>query len=247
MLRIGLIADIHGNLLALDAVLAALARERLDRLICLGDVAALGPRPTATLARLRDRACPVILGNTDAWLLATPPDDPTAQSSAPVAALTRWCRDRLTAADLDYLRAFPPILSVPLDGGRSLLCCHGSPRSYDDVIAATTPDAALDTYLDGHRPTILVGGHTHIQLARRHGPLQIVNVGSVGLPGVGPGTPDLPVNGDVAWAEYGILDVAGDRLGIELRRLPLDLPLMLADARASGMPEYDWWRGLWGK
>jgi predicted phosphodiesterase len=245
-MRIGLIADIHGNLLALDAVLAALAHERLDRLICLGDVAVLGPRPIEVLARLRDLACPVILGNTDAWLLATPPDDPTAQSSAPVAALTRWCHDRLTAADLDYVRTFPPTLTVPLDGGRTLLCCHGSPRSYDDVIAATTPEDALDAALDGHRPTLLVGGHTHIQLVRRHGAMQMVNVGSVGLPGVGPGTPDLPVNRDVAWAEYGILDVTGAQQRIDLRRLPLDLPAILADAHASGMPEYDWWRGLWG-
>lgn len=246
-MRIGLIADIHGNLLALDTVLAALAHERLDRLICLGDVAVLGPRPVETLARLRDLACLVILGNTDAWLLATPPDDPNAQSSPPVAALTRWTRDRLTAADLAYLRTFPPTLAVPLGGGRSLLCCHGSPRSYDDVIAATTSDDALDAALDGHRPTILVGGHTHVQLVRRHGAMQIINVGSVGLPGVGPGTPDLPINSDVAWAEYGILDVAGERLGIELRRLPLALSPILADARASGMPEYDWWRGLWAE
>ncbi|HEY8601218.1 MAG TPA: metallophosphoesterase family protein [Thermomicrobiales bacterium] len=245
-MKIGLIADIHGNLLALDAVLAALAPERLDRLICLGDVAALGPRPVETLTRLRDLACPVILGNTDAWLLATPPDDPNAGSSPPVAALTRWCRDRLSVADLEYLGTFPPTLTMPLDGGHTLLCCHGSPRSYDDVIAATTPDDALDACLDGHRPTILVGGHTHIQLVRRHGQMPIINVGSVGLPGVGPGTSDLPVNRGVTWAEYGILDVTGDRLGIDLRRLPLDLPRMLADARASGMPEYDWWRGLWG-
>jgi len=245
-MRVGLIADIHGNLVALDAVLAALAREHLDRLICLGDVAVLGPRPTATLARLRDLGCPVVLGNTDAWLLATPPDDPTAQSSAPIAALTRWSRDRLTAADRAYISAFPPTLTVPLDGGRSLLCCHGSPRSYDDVIAATTPADALDACLDGQNPTILVGGHTHIQLVRRHGPLQIINVGSVGLPGVGPGTPDLPVNRGVAWAEYGILDLTGDQCSIDLRRLQLPLPQILADARASAMPEYDWWRGLWG-
>jgi predicted phosphodiesterase len=244
-MRIGLIADIHGNLLALDAVLAALVAERLDRLICLGDVAVLGPRPTEVLARLRDLGCPVILGNTDAWLLATPPDDPNAQSSPPITALTHWTRDRLSAADLAYLRTFPPTLTVPLDGGRTLLCCHGSPRSYDDVIAATTDDDALDAALDAHRPTLLIGGHTHIQLVRRHGGMQIINVGSVGLPGVGPGTPDLPVNREVAWAEYGILDLTGDRHSIDLRRLPLDLPAILADARASGMPEYDWWRGLW--
>ncbi len=244
-MRIGLIADIHGNLVALDAVLAALDGERLDRLICLGDVAALGPRPTETLARLRDLGCPIVLGNTDAWLLAQPPHDPTAGSSAPVAALTRWVVARLTAADRAQLRACPPTLTVPLDGDRALLCCHGSPRSHDEVIAATTPDDAIEAILDGHAATIIAGGHTHIQLLRRHGQKQIINVGSDGLPGIGPGTPDLPVNRAVAWAEYGILDVAGDHLGIALHRLPLDLPHVLADARVSGMPEFAWWRGLW--
>lgn len=244
-MRIGLIADIHGNLVALDAVLATLDGAGLDRLICLGDVAALGPRPAETLTRLRERGCPIVLGNTDAWLLATPPDDPTARSSPPVAALTRWATARLGDADRAQLRACPAILTVPLGDGRDLLCCHGSPRSYDEVIAATTPDDELAAILGGYDAAIIVGGHTHIQLLRRHDKRLIVNVGSVGLPGVGPGTPDLPVNRDVAWAEYGIIDASGNAVSIDLRRLPLDLTAVLADARAAGMPEYPWWRGLW--
>lgn len=100
--------------------------------------------------------------------------------------------------------------------------------------------------LAGYPAMLVVGGHTHVQLVRRHGRRHIINVGSVGLPGIGPGTPDLPINHDVAWAEYGILDVQGNRLGIELRRLPLDLAQILADGRASGMPQFAWWRALWG-
>ena len=69
-MRIGLIADIHGNLIALETVLAELAREPLDQMVCLGDVAALGPQPGEALARLRALGCPVVMGNTDAWLLA---------------------------------------------------------------------------------------------------------------------------------------------------------------------------------
>jgi putative phosphoesterase len=242
-MRIGVIADIHGNLVALEATLAALARERLDRLVCLGDVATLGPRPAATLARLRDLDYPVVMGNTDAWLLAPPHPDRVP----PLRDLTAWTIAQLTDADRAFIRAFPPTLGIPLDGEKQLLCCHGSPRSYDEVIAATTPDAALDAMLVGHdAATIVVGGHTHVQLVRRLGARQIVNVGSVGLPGTGPGTPDLPVNRGVDWAEYGILDLAGGEIGIELRRLPLDLGRVLADGKASGMPHFDWWRALWG-
>jgi diadenosine tetraphosphatase ApaH/serine/threonine PP2A family protein phosphatase len=113
------------------------------------------------------------------------------------------------------------------------------------VIAATTPDETLDALLADHDAAIVVGGHTHIQLLRRHGARLIVNVGSVGLPGVGPGTPDLPINRDVAWAEYGIIDISDAGVQIDLRRLPLDLGAILADARAVAMPEYDWWCGFW--
>ncbi len=241
-MRIGVIADIHGNLVALEATLAALAHEPLDRLVCLGDVATLGPRPAATLARLRGLGCPVVMGNTDDWLLAAP----RADRATPVSELTAWAAAQLADAERAFIRTFPPTLTIPLDGAATLLCCHGSPRSYDEVITATTPDDALDAMLVGHdAATLVVGGHTHVQLVRRHGARRIVNVGSVGLPGIGPGTPDLPINRGVAWAEYGILDLEGGRVGIDLRRLPLDLDRVLADGRASGMPHFDWWRALW--
>jgi len=200
-MRIGVIADIHGNLVALEATLAALAHEPLDRLVCLGDVATLGPRPAATLARLRGLGCPGVMGNTDDWLLAAP----RADRATPVSELTAWAAAQLADAERAFIRTFPPTLTIPLDGAATLLCCHGSPRSYDEVIAATTPDDALDAMLVGHdAATLVVGGHTHVQLVRRHGARRIVNVGSVGLPGIGPGTPDLPTNRGVAWAEYGI-------------------------------------------
>ncbi len=241
-LRIGVIADIHGNLVALEATLAALAGERLDRLVCLGDVAALGPRPTATLACLRDLDCPIVMGNTDAWLLTAP----HADRATPPRELTAWAAAQFTDADRAFIRAFPPTLTIPLDGDAALLCCHGSPRSYDEVIAATPPNAALDAMLVGYdAATVVVGGRTHVQLVRRHGVRLIINVGRVGLPGIGPGTPDLPTNRGVAWAEYSILDLSEGHTGIELRRLPLDLRRVLADGRTSGMPHYDWWRALW--
>src|SRR5256885_12728190 len=67
-MRLGLISDIHGNLLALDAVLDELNESGMDRLVCLGDVAA-GPEPRATIERLREVGCPVVRGNWDTWVL----------------------------------------------------------------------------------------------------------------------------------------------------------------------------------
>ena len=244
-MRIGLIADIHGNLAALERVLADLEREPVDLLLCLGDVAALGPQPSEVIARLREAECPSVLGNTDAWLLRGPPIDSASPAGTAMSEIARWCAGALSARDWEYLRSCPPVMEQDLGEGRGLLCFHGSPHSFDEVISATTPDDALSGMLSGHKASVFAGGHTHVQLLRRHGDAHVVNPGSVGLPGVGPGTPDLPINRRVGWAEYAVLDVGGGRFGVDLRRVPVDLEQMLRAARASGMPHLGWWAGKW--
>jgi predicted phosphodiesterase len=240
-MRLGLISDIHGNLFALETVLAELARERLDELICLGDVAALGPEPGAVLARLQSLGCPVVMGNMDAWLLS-PPDLSGADELD--QALVRWHTSQLSDAERAYIRAFPPTIERSLGAERTLLCFHGSPRSYHDVIVPTTPDDVVDSMLGGAGAGILAGGHTHLQMVRRHGDAHLINVGSVGLPGVGAATQR---NRDVRWAEYAVIEADADSLDISLRRTPLDVERMLTLAQASGMPApaIDWWRALW--
>jgi putative phosphoesterase len=238
-MRIGLISDIHGNFFALEAVLTELAKEELDELICLGDVAALGPEPGAVLARLRDLQCPVAMGNTDAWLLG-----PTDAGDDEIdRALINWCVAQLTEADIAYIRSFPPTIERTLDAEQSLLCFHGSPRSYDDVILATTTDDVVDAALGESRASMLAGGHTHLQMVRRHGDAHLINPGSVGLPGVGPA--GAPRNRLVRWAEYAIVEAAGNRLDIVLRRTPLDAEQMVARAQACDMPAYGWWVTRW--
>src|SRR5688500_17274608 len=145
-MKLGLIADIHGNLVALDAVLADLASDQVDRLVCLGDSALLGPRPAEVIARLRQLDCPSVLGNVDAWMLG---DIPPVSSNT---ALPDWNVAQLTDADFAYLRACPMTLEVVLDSATTLLACHGTPRSYYEVIAAGTPPDDMRTLLGEHRP-----------------------------------------------------------------------------------------------
>ena len=244
-MRLGLIADVHGNLVALETVLAELARDGADEIVCLGDVAALGPQPAEVIARLCDLRCPCVMGNTDAWLVPDPPLAAAAATTVPVAELSRWCASRLPAAAVAWLRGLPMTIDRPLPGGGRLLCCHASPRSVDDVIDATTPPSELAAMLAGGRAEILAGGHTHVQMMRRFDQSRLLNPGSVGLPGVGPGGPDLPVNDDVSWAEFAVIDAGDGRLSIDLRRVPVDLDRVLAAGRASGMPHLDWWAAKW--
>ena len=84
------------------------------------------------------------------------------------------------------------------------------------MIAATTPAADLQAMIAGHRATIFAGGHTHIPLLRRHEQILFVNPGSVGLPGVGPGGPDLAVNEHVDWGEYAIVKAADGELTVQV-------------------------------
>ena len=139
-LTIALIADIHGNLAALDAVLDALTREQLDQIVCLGDVAATGPQPREVLQRLRALECPVVMGNADAELLdLTPADQEADDDMRRILDISRWTAAQLDDVDRAFIASFQPTVEIPLGSGGSLLCCHGSPRSYDDRITATTP------------------------------------------------------------------------------------------------------------
>ena len=248
-MRIGLIADIHGNLTALDAVLAALAAEGVDRLVCLGDVAATGPQPAACVARLRALPGPVatVLGNTDAWLL----DPPAARSADPAwrrwEEIDAWCAAQLTPADRVDLATFAPTRAVPLADGGLLVACHGSPRSFDDQLLADTPAGTLDRMLADLPPAtaIVAAGHTHAQLLRRHRRVLLVNPGSVGM-AVDAWAPTEPDQIRPApWAEFAV--VTADRGGttVALRRVPIDAGAVAAAALASAMPHAAWWAAEW--
>src|SRR5262249_39977038 len=89
-----IISDIHGNLPALEAVLAEIAAERVERIVCLGDVATLGPQPHEVIARLRGLGCPVVMGNTDADLLALAREESATGGvwGSQDFDFDRWCR-----------------------------------------------------------------------------------------------------------------------------------------------------------
>jgi predicted phosphodiesterase len=239
-MRIALISDIHGNLVSLEAALADVDRESVDQIVCLGDVASLGPQPCEVVARLRALGCACIMGNHDADLVH-PDWDP--ESDRWTTQVTAWCADQLSEADLGYLRSFQPLVEIPLGSRAALLCYHGSPRSNTDRILPTTPPEELDEMLAGHTATVMAGGHNHVQMIRRHKSTVIVDVGSVGLP-----FDQMPFEGlpaFVPWTEYGIVSWVNDVLSVDLRRVPIDLHAVKQAALASDMPGIDYWVNSW--
>lgn len=240
-MRVALFSDIHGNAVALDAVLAGLEQEPVDQLVCLGDVAATGPRPREALARLQALACPVVMGNTDAWLLNPEPWPAEDEDARAVLAVELWGAGQLTETDRAFIRTFRPTVEVPIGAGQTLLCYHGSPRNYTDVIRAATPADVLDEYLAGIDARILVGGHTHEPMVRVFGEKLLVNPGSVGLPRIQVGNEAW----NPLWAEYAVLEARNGQLSVDLRRAPVDFERLRNSVVESDMPYGDLWLRDW--
>ncbi|HXT34193.1 MAG TPA: metallophosphoesterase family protein [Chloroflexota bacterium] len=241
MMRVAVIADIHGNLTALDAVLANLQDAGVDRVVCLGDVAALGPQPHEVIGRLRDLGCPAVMGNCDIVPLRPVRLSPLDEEGRRWFEIEEWGAAQLTPEDLTYLRAFPPTLTVPLGDDATLLCFHGSPRSNTDSIVATTPDTVLARMLHGYSATVLAGGHTHAPFIRRYQEAVLLNPGSVGFPYE---ATDYR-RGHPPWAEYSIVEWRSGRLYIELRRVSIDVDLVMQALLRSGMPHVEWLVSMW--
>lgn len=241
-MKIALISDIHGNLYALEAVLAEIEREGVDQIICLGDVAAVGPQPKEVIARLQGLGCPVVMGNTDAWM-SVPEDAARIEPllPEPLFDINEWALAKLAPKDIQYMHNFPMTLTVDLGGGQTLLCYHGSPNSYNDIIQAPTPADELDQMIGDYHATILAGGHTHTTMLRRHRDMQLMNPGSVGSP--------LIVFSDVkrnsARAEYALITNLGNNPTIEFRHVLINVEQTLQIARDVGMPQFDWWAAMW--
>lgn len=232
-MRIALISDIHANALALEAVLADIAQTGVDNIFCLGDVATLGPDPRAVIDILRDRRIPCVMGNHDEFLLV-PDMLPDYNQSPVIMAAVDWCRDLLRPEDLEFVRGFQREIGIPAGRDSSLLLFHGSPRSHMEMILASTPAAELDTILGGRMATVMVGGHTHIQMLRQHKGQWIVNAGSVGMPfreDVTTGPPQV-----LDHAEYATVEVRHGVLRVELNRVALSRKALHDAAAASACP-----------
>jgi predicted phosphodiesterase len=237
-MRIALIADIHGNALALDATLADLERGGYDRLVCLGDAIQGGPQPAEVVARLRALGCPTVMGNADAYLLSgTDTDDESADAARRrrLAGTRLWSLDHLPDADRAFIAAFPMTVELALPDGLHLRCAHGTPRSFDEILVPTSPDEAFVEPLipDGH--TLFTGGHTHVQFMR-HFPDRtfFFNPGSVGFAwrhGQSAGI----LHAD-PWAEYAVLDIVDGRVELSFRRVPFDVAAYRQIIAASGTP-----------
>ncbi|HJZ49519.1 MAG TPA: metallophosphoesterase family protein [Roseiflexaceae bacterium] len=232
-MRIAVISDVHGNLVGLDTVLADLQTHPADQIVCLGDMIQGGPQPAEVIARLRALACPVVMGNADAWLLTgrATGAEPTTERQL---AVREWQLARLTAEDRGYIERFEPTVEIGLGDGRTLLCFQGSPASFDDIILPTTPEEEFQRLLGPYAPALMCGGHTHLQQICRLGDALFFNPGSAGF-AYSHQQPESNFKAD-PWAEYALLTYEDGRVGLEFRRVPYQAESLVAIYLASGRP-----------
>lgn len=235
-MRLAVISDIHGECFALDQVLQDIGRQGIEQIVCLGDALQGGSQPAETLARLRELNCPVVMGNADAWLIT---GERTSEEgvSEKQEAVRAWSLAQLSESDIAYVQQFRPTIEIPLEGGKTLLCFHGSPRSFDEIILPETPDDEVRQFLSGYDATLFTGGHTHTQQLRRLGNSWYFNPGSVSLAynweqsDFAQGRMELD-----PWADYAIVTSEGASLGITFRHVPFDRNELTRIARARGKP-----------
>jgi predicted phosphodiesterase len=230
-MRVAIISDMHGNAVALEAVLADLESVAADRVVCRGDAIQGGAQPARTVALLRKLGCPVVLGNADAWLLSGV--DTAEPATAELRAMREWSLTQLSDDERAFIAGFVPTVEMTLGRAGTLLCFHGSPHSFDDIFFPDTPADEVERMLGGTSALVLAGGHTHLQQLRRLGSARFINPGSVGLAyDALAGTPLAD-----PWAEYAVLTARDDGwLSVEFRRVPFDVDAYLGVVDQSGMP-----------
>jgi putative phosphoesterase len=197
-MRVAALYDVHGNLPALDAVLAEVEQEGVDAIVLGGDCIH-GPQPVQTLRRLQalgGRAI-WISGNTDRLIAGDDAGD----------SLHRWVATALGDESVAFLEELPLTRRLEVDGLGDTLFCHATPRSDEELVTPLTPDERLAEILEGVEADAVVVGHTHMQQDRVVAGIRWINAGSVGL----------PYEDDIKafWALLGPK--------VELRRTPFDV------------------------
>jgi predicted phosphodiesterase len=220
--KVAVLADIHANLPALEAVLADARAAEAEAFVLLGDIA-LGPMPQPTLdllSELGDRAI-WVHGNCEreavtAFDGGTLPEPNAASAVATAAMMRREDRDRLDG--------LPLTVTVTVDGLGPVLFCHATPRRDDEMVLVDSPPPRwAEVLADVTTPTV-VCGHTHMQFDRLAAGHRVINGGSVGMPYGPPGA---------HWALLGP--------DVTLRRTKYDTAAAARRIAASGYRDAEQW------
>jgi putative phosphoesterase len=226
-MRIAIFSDIHGNVQALDAVLADIAAQEPDAVYCLGDLVGYGANPNEVTERIRREGFPTIIGNYDDGVgfdrdecgCAYREDAERARGQRSL----EWTKARVTAENKAFLRTLKPEIRVDANG-RRLLLVHGSPRKMNEYLFEDRPLSSFQRLAASSNADVIVFGHTHKPYVKEVDGVWFVNAGSVGK----------PKDGDRR-ACYLVLDPS-HASPAAFRRVEYDVASAAAAIRATDLP-----------
>jgi putative phosphoesterase len=220
-MRVAALYDVHGNLPALEAVLADPRCAAADVIVSGGDLVA-GPLPAECLDRLEAEGPRVrfLSGNCDREAVSPASDDPGFRASSV------WCVERLGEGRLGRIARWPATVELDVPGLGQVLYCHATPSSDTRIVTRLTPDEDLAAELRLVTADMVVCGHTHVQFERSVGAVRVVNAGSVGMPYEG--------SPDARWA------LLGDG-GVELVATRYDAGTAYERLERAAFPAFDDW------
>jgi len=220
-MRVAALYDIHGNLPALEAVVAKIRAVGVDRVVIGGDVLP-GPMPRECLDVVLDLGIPTdfIIGNGDRETIAARHGKVSSAVPAAFHETMAWNAAQLSDADEQTISGWLSTKTLRVEGIGEVLFCHATPRNDNEVFTAATSDEKLRPVFDPLGVNAVICGHVHMQFDRMVGATRVVNAGSVGMPF------DLP------GAYWLLLDS-----GIELRKTDYDLARAAKRVRQTAYPQ----------
>jgi putative phosphoesterase len=220
-MRVAVLSDIHGNLLALDACLADLqAQGGADAVFAAGDLCLDGPKPRKVLQRLDELGAKCVRGNTDRFLFDGEGETFDAVEEAQIV----WTREELGERWLRWLRDLPFALRVG-DDDNQLLIVHANPKSDHEHLWPDAEEDVLERLVADEPAAAIAFGHLHIPYVRIWRGKLLVNVASAGL----------PKDGDPR-ACYAILTQREGGWEVKHRRVPFDVKRVATQLADCGIP-----------
>jgi putative phosphoesterase len=226
-MRVALLADLHANFPAVEAVLADARAQGAQGFWILGDLVDFGAFPNETVECLRSAGAESILGNADLRILDFARNEERwfRRTRIEKYLVSRWTCEALSAENLDYLRSLPRELRFEVEGTRVLLV-HGSPASVGEALRPNTPEPRRRELARMADADLIAFGHSHIQFTREVDGVWFVNPGSAGRSCVKPHR-----------ACYTLLDLVDGGLETQERRVAYDMDRAAARMREVGLPE----------
>jgi predicted phosphodiesterase len=219
-MRVAALYDVHGNLPALEAVLADPRCAAAGVIVCGGDLV-VGPHPAECLDALEAHGERVrfITGNCDREAVEAPP-------AGELGLAASWSNERLGPERTARVVRWPLTVELELPETGRVLFCHATPTSDLPILTRVTPENHVVRELGDVSAEVVMCGHTHVQYDRRVGSVRLVNAGSVGMPYEG--------SGDARWA----LLADGE---VELVTTRYDTVAALARLEQPGFPLFRQW------